>query len=552
MGSAQLEQLGLTGSQTAIMDEIVKLSSVAHGTGVSEQTISKIAVGRVARASTSSGGKMAAVLQGALNSGIIEGGDAQALMDTFYQTGELKWQDGFNALIAGGLSPHEAANMLTDRMITEAQSDPAVMARIVKAYNTHGPNSFRQMATDKIRKDMTSGRGLGGNAMEVLKARGISVEEFTDTYLEGFAFSDDPDRNFDALLNKMTGKDGNTLSEAEKKILRQYGAYRGTDLDSRHVFDDLENTRLVMRLGYAPDLDAAAATQVTFTEMLTDITRRLPMQKALEGIDSISKENARKIAADPKLRETLLDTGKVTLGDVDISLDDEQRKRLQEVADKVPAERVTTLEKIGEALANGENIAGIVATLSGVDRQEVVREIQATYLTTDGEGEKILNEEALIRDKLAFRDDLGEFHMVGDDVSADLMLDHLNQLSAEATDAEQKAEEKRLREADALNEMNEQSKKAWVDEGLEPADWVAHETLDAAELAEINKRRKSDGLSTYDTMQDVRKAEQRTEDKQETVDLQTNAIEKILQNTKVRVAIVESVTLPVESPPLDT
>jgi len=210
------------------------------------------------------------------------------------------------------------------------------------------------------------------------------------------------------------------------------------------------------------------------------------------------------------------------------------------------------LEKIGEALANGENIAGIVATLSGVDRQEVVREIQATYLTTDGEGEKILNEEALIRDKLAFRDDLGEFHMVGDDVSADLMLDHLNQLSAEATDAEQKAEEKRLREADALNEMNEQSKKAWVDEGLEPADWVAHETLDAAELAEINKRRKSDGLSTYDTMQDVRKAEQRTEDKQETVDLQTNAIEKILQNTKVRVAIVESVTLPVESPPLDT
>ena len=544
MGAAQLEQLGIRGGQTAIMDEILAISHVAMGTGATSDTIAKMATGRTALLAQSPEGKAAAVLKNAVAKGILDPTNAgvRAALDKFEQTGELNLHDVYGAFKASGYSQAEYANMITDRNIQQAQSDPGVMADVTGVMTQHGKYSFRQTITRGVLRGLKGGEDSKGfEVNELLAGVGIDAAEFADIFYEGFG------------KNDLSGRMGEYFEGDDLKTVMAYTSFLEQDALSRSGYDNIENARLRAKadLVNREDLTRSASTQVAVTGMLADIAVEVPIiNKLMElNINGMDEDLARRLAGDPDAMARLL-AGEEIDGTT-YKLNNAQREALQEIGS--PAHRQNMLEKVGEALRSGKGLTEILTDYIGVDRKQVVREIQSRFLKPvayDAKGDPIyknaegelgeLNIDALKAEGIMKEGGT----MVNPDVDPSMLRETLANLGK---DLRIRDDAKTDRESIALESLNL---------GRDKQGKARFKSLDEARLHDYNEGRGGEsGLEPYKTIEEAEEGEakaKKTVATAESAEVTATHIVDALEPVLVKLLAQEMAVSIVDSIPLHT
>ena len=183
MGAAQLEGMGAPGggAQTAILGEMLSLSSAAQGTGVSNSEISTMATRRVGVFMRSRTGRAAAVLKNAVSTGQIEKTpEIQKLLDQFEATGELNASEVQKAFSAQGVGRDEQISMFSDAGIKTAWANTEVAADVVDIMSTSEKHNVTGQMRKFIRKQLGTERFQG-----LLKSTGLSSGQLEIAILRG-------------------------------------------------------------------------------------------------------------------------------------------------------------------------------------------------------------------------------------------------------------------------------------------------------------------------------------------------------------------------------
>ena len=450
-GAGQLEQMGISGAQSALLDEVTALTAQAQGTGVTQSQIAQMAAGRVGTFVRTREGRAAAVLMNAVQTGMVDENDPQirALMDQFQSTGRIDAGQVNAALSDAGLGRDTITNLFTSQGVQNALSNPEVLESMTEAMTFDERFNFTGTVRRQIGRRMRS--GVGARVSEEMQNLGLDPNALQDIIIQGIMNGD--------LTEQLSqfAADNNL----DRDQLLQFGAVMENQVDQIARADSrVQNAAATLKREDPERARAAreaASTQLAFQDVVTELARQTQTRKVLKnmGMDeelaNDQKALNEAIAEQEKEAESLKEQAKELRKEGKIeeakALEAEELKlrtgaeRLRDLQSGIPVDQQNILERFGEAFRNVgaggaglEDLASLQNVVSqmfgGMDRQEVARlVVDQLGIVEDGKVTG-LNMEGLKR-----------FGLDKEGVDQDILLDFVRSFESDLTKTVQTAEE---------------------------------------------------------------------------------------------------------------
>ena len=450
-GAGQLEQMGISGTQSALLDEVTALTAQAQGTGVTQAQIAQMAAGRVGTFVRTREGRAAAVLMNAVQTGMVDENDPQiqALMDQFQSTGRIDAGQVNEALSGAGLGRDTITSLFSSQGVQNALSNPEVSEALTEAMTFDERFNFTGTMRRAITRRMRT--GVGATVAQQLQDAGIDQSTLQDLIIQGIANGD--------LTEQL--RDFAADNNMDVDQLMQFGAVIENEANQRASADSrVQNAAATLRREdpeRARQAKEAASTQLAFQDVVTELARQTQTRKTLKAMgmdeDLANDEEALNQALKGRDEEAdALDEQAKTLreqGRVEEARAKEAEalklrtgsERLRGLQSGIPGDQQNILERFGEAMRNVgaggaglEDLASLQNVVSqmfgGMDRQEVAKlVVDQLGIVEDGKVTG-LNMEALKR-----------FGLDKEGVDQEILLDFVRSFESDLTKTVQTAEE---------------------------------------------------------------------------------------------------------------
>jgi hypothetical protein len=478
-GAGQLQQMGISGTQSALLGEVTALSSQAQGTGVTQAQIAQMAAGRVGTFVRTREGRAAAVLKHAVSTGMVDPSqhpEIAALVKQFETTGKIDAGAVNSALSGAGLGKDTITSLFSSQGVQHALSNPEVSQSLTEAMTFDERYNFTGTMKRAVSRRMRSGVGKG--VASDLAAAGVSQSQLQDLVIKGIASG-----NLAETLRKFGTDNGLDIDQ-----LQQFGAIMENEANRRAAVDprviNAEATLKREDPERAKAAKEAASTQLAFQDVVTNLARQTQTREALKAMgmdedlandaDALGtaledrdekaealKEKAKKLRAQGRIEEAK----KVEAEELEMRTGSQ---RLRDIQTNVPMDRQNLLERFGdvmatlgaaggnkdlEDMASLQNIMGQM--FGGMDRHEVAKLVVGELgVVKDG---KVVG---LNKAKLK------EYGLDGENVNEDLLLDFLQGFEDDLTKTVQTAEEEKEGKKDPKEKIEEEDKEKQGQENI--------------------------------------------------------------------------------------